>query len=301
VSGDASKRRIYTHLHSFYNSFTIDGKQLRSFAVDEIKTILAMKLFTKSFIILGLMLAIAPLFSATNDVEPVATNIILQSKDGGLTWEDISSGLPDNSQPEDFFAGESEAYMRVKNVMYRRKSNLKTPVWEKENGLDTAGALIDFNRSGAKTYNYENQIFPNTPPQEGAWLPVYTNFKEHSMRSVFETADGSIFLGYRYGLYKSIDNGQSWERVPRDGRVMGSKGVFVIQSIKKVGKYLLCGHPDGIFRSSDMGKTWNKVHSSVDKKEYVDSSNSFNDHKEVFTIYVSGNIVYAVARSSAGC
>jgi hypothetical protein len=28
-----------------------------------------------------------------------------------------------------------------------------------------------------------------------------------------------------------------------------------------MGKYLICGHPDGIFRSSDMGKTWNIVHS----------------------------------------
>jgi photosystem II stability/assembly factor-like uncharacterized protein len=263
-----------------------------------------MKLFTKSFTILCLILAIASLVSATNDVEPVATSIILQSKDGGLTWEDISDGLPDNSLPEDFFAGESEVYTRVKNVMYRRRSNLKTPVWEKENDLDPAGASIAFNRSGTKANSYEGQIFQKALPEDGAWLPVYTNFREHSMRSVFESADGSIFLGYRYGLYKSVDNGQSWKRVPKDVRVMqmiGSNGVFVIQPIKKVGKYLLCGHPDGIFRSSDMGKTWNKVHSSVDDKEYVDSGNSFNDHKEKFTIYVSGDIVYAIASSSAGC
>ena len=253
-----------------------------------------MKLFMRSFIIPCLILAVASLFSATNDVEPVATNIILQSKDGGLTWEDISYGLPANLLPDDFFAGESEVFMREKNVMYHRKSNLKTPVWEKENDLDSAGAWNTFNRSGVKTYNYGNQIFPTVPSGEGAWLPVYTNFRKHSMRSVFETADGSIILGYRYGLYKSVDNGQSWERVQKDGQfgqLLGSKGVSVI-GVNKVGKYLLCSHPDGIFRSSDMGKTWNKVHSSID---------SFNDHKEMFMIYVSGNIVYAVAHSSTGC
>jgi photosystem II stability/assembly factor-like uncharacterized protein len=124
------------------------------------------------------------------------------------------------------------------------------------------------------------------------------------MRSVFETADGSIFLGYRHGLYKSVDNGQSWKGVPKDPwlmQLLGTKDVSVLQSIKKTGKYLLCGNPAGIFRSSDMGKTWNKVHSGVDKKEYVSNSNSSNDPKEVFAIYVSGDIVYAVARSSTGC
>src|SRR5688500_15963720 len=73
--------------------------------------------------------------TTTNGVEPGATNIIFQSKDGGLTWQDISYGLPVNEQPEDFFAGESEVYLRVKKVMYRSKSNLNTPVWEKENAL----------------------------------------------------------------------------------------------------------------------------------------------------------------------
>jgi len=48
-----------------------------------------------------------------------------------------------------------------------------------------------------------------------------------------------------------------------------------------MGEYLICGHPDGIFRSSDMGKTWNVVHSGVGEK--------------VFRIYVSGNVLYAVA------
>jgi photosystem II stability/assembly factor-like uncharacterized protein len=250
-----------------------------------------MKLFTKSITIICLILVIALLFSATNDVEPAA-NIVLQSKDGGLTWEDISSGLPANSLAEDFVAVESDVYTLVNNVMYRMKSNLTTPVWKKENDLDSAGVRNAFNRSRVKTYNYGDQIFPTVPSGEGAWLPVYTNSGKQSMRSVFEPVDGSIILGYRYGLYKSVDNGQSWERIPKDsgfGQLLGSKGVSVI-GVNKVGKYLLCSHPDGIFRSSDMGKTWNKVHSSVD-----------NGRKEMFMIYVSGNIVYAVVGSSEGC
>jgi hypothetical protein len=39
---------------------------------------------------------------------PIAIGVMLQSKDGGLTWQDISEGLPVNEQPEDFFALEGQ-------------------------------------------------------------------------------------------------------------------------------------------------------------------------------------------------
>ncbi|MBC7850676.1 MAG: hypothetical protein H7Y31_13125, partial [Chitinophagaceae bacterium] len=50
--------------------------------------------------------------TTTNNVDPGASNIIFQSKDGGQTWQDISYSLPGNEQPEDFFAGKSEVYLR---------------------------------------------------------------------------------------------------------------------------------------------------------------------------------------------
>ncbi|MDN5202507.1 exo-alpha-sialidase [Fulvivirgaceae bacterium BMA10] len=299
--------------------------------------------------------------TTTNDVESVATNIIFQSKDGGQTWHDISQGLPENEQPEGFFAGESDVYLRVKNIMYRSKSNLKTPVWEKENVLDPRSTSIAFNPSGVQAYNYEGQIYQKMP-STGTWSPIYTNFRKQLVRTIFETSDGTVFLGCENGLYKSADRGQSWKLVLNEGWVMdivesegvligtGQKGIMRstdngehwqwviseggvgiaveridsgfaaisfstrtqsrririsldsgktwkaideglqpslgISSIKQMGEYLICGHPDGIFRSSDMGKTWNIVHSGIDKK--------------VFKIYASGNMLYAVLRD-LGC
>lgn len=314
--------------------------------------------------------------TTTNDVEPGATNIILQSKDGGQTWQDLSQGLPENEQPEDFFAGESEVYLRVKNVIYHSKSNLNAPVWEKENVLGPRTASIAFNRSRVRAYSYGGQIYQKTPAT-GTWLPIYTNFKNQSVETIFETSDGTVFVGCRNGLYKSADKGRSWKQVQNEGWVMdlvesegillgtgqngimrstdngehwewviseGGVGIAVerieggfaaiscntktmsrrihisldrgktwkiideglrpslfISSIKQTGAYLICGHPDGIFRSSDLGKTWNMVHPSVDKNEFK----FMNTHREpypgkVFKIYVSGNVLYALARS-AGC
>ena len=325
-----------------------------------------------------LILIVAPLFSAfrgpvvkvnENTVEPGATNLILQSKDGGQTWQDISNSLPEYEQPEDLFAGESDLYLRVNNLMYHSKSNLKTPVWEKENVL---GGSIAFNLSGATAYNYNGQIYQKKP-DTGTWLPVYTNFKTQSLRSVFETSEGTVLAGCDYGLYKSTDMGGNWKRVFDKGWVIDlveSNGVLIatsqsgiirstddgenwevvisdggvgidvesidggfaaisyststesrririsldkgktwkdideglrpsssISSIKQMGRYLICGHPDGIFRSSDMGKTW----------DIVQVSNTFSltgfrsaGAGKVFKICRSGNVLYAVS-VNAGC
>ena len=69
----------------------------------------------------------------------------------------------------------------------------------------------------------------------------------------------------------SYDGGNSWQ--PIDTRLQaqvvidsiwrpGNDGLPVqafITSIVQVGKYFFCGHPAGIFRSSDKGKTWKLV------------------------------------------
>jgi photosystem II stability/assembly factor-like uncharacterized protein len=212
-------------------------------------------------------------------------------------------------------------------------------------------------------------------------MPIYTNLKNQSMETIFETSDGTVFAGCRNGLYKSADRGESWKQVQNEGWAMDmveSEGVLIatgqngimrstdngehwewviseggvgiaverieggfaaisystktksrririsldkgkswkaideglqpslsISSIKQVGGYLICGHPDGIFRSSDLGKTWNMVHRNVDRNEFLYSAtlniiDPFKNPGKVFKIYVSGNVLYAVARS-AGC
>ena len=96
----------------------------------------------------------------------------------------------------------------------------------------------------------------------------------------------------------SLDNGKTWQAIDK-----GLRSSSAISSIKQMGKYLICGHPDGIFRSSDMGKSWNKVHSGVDKNEFKFAparDSTYREPKNVFRIYVSGNVLYAVA-GSAGC
>jgi photosystem II stability/assembly factor-like uncharacterized protein len=96
----------------------------------------------------------------------------------------------------------------------------------------------------------------------------------------------------------SLDSGKTWQAIDE-----GLPPSSFISSIKQIGKYLICGHSDGIFRSSDMGKTWNKVHTGVDDKDFnflPTWESRASEPKKVFRIHVSGNVLYAVA-VYAGC
>lgn len=292
-------------------------------------------------------------------------NIIFKSADGGQTWQDISSGLPE-VEPVNFIAGESDLYLQVKNEIYRSKSNLKTPIWEKENIPDLQSSSsasfnsIVFNRTGVMAFNFGGLIYKKIPASE-TWFQIHANFKKYAMHTIFEKADGTIFIAYDQGLYKSIDQGKNWKQVQKGlvMKIVESEGVLIatsrlgiirstdngenwqkviseggmgitvecikggfaaisynektesrririslnrgktwkaideglppssdISSIKQIGAYFICGHPNGIFQSSDVGKTWDKVHPGVENK--------------IFRIYVSGNVLYAVA-GNAGC
>ncbi len=79
----------------------------------------------------------------------------------------------------------------------------------------------------------------------------------------------------------SADGGKTWQ--PIDADLPPSAN---IASIKQVGEYFFCGHPDGLFRSSDRGKTWQRLLPSIGKK--------------VFNLSVSGNVIYAIPMDG-GC
>ena len=79
----------------------------------------------------------------------------------------------------------------------------------------------------------------------------------------------------------SVDGGKTWQPIDK-----GLPPHASIASIVQVGKFLFCGHPDGIFRSADQGKTWKLILPSIGKK--------------VFNLSVSGKMIYAVPRDG-GC
>ena len=96
----------------------------------------------------------------------------------------------------------------------------------------------------------------------------------------------------------SYDGGKTWQPIDEglSGQMFiasiwqpindGPLPAASIASIIQVGENFFCGHPDGIFRSSDKGQTWKLLLPSIEGK--------------VFNLFVSGNVIYAIPRAG-GC
>ena len=98
------------------------------------------------------------------------------------------------------------------------------------------------------------------------------------------------------GLKLSYDGGNTWQSnyaatkplMDSIWRTWNNRPLpqAFMTSIIKVGEDFVCAHKDGIYRSSDQGKTWKFLFPSIDGK--------------VFSLFVSGNVIYAVP-SKGGC
>jgi photosystem II stability/assembly factor-like uncharacterized protein len=325
-------------------------------------------------------------------------NIIFKSVDGGQTWQDISQGLPENLQREGvwrdgLFANDRGLYLRAGNGVYHSEPNSTTPFWTKEIFPGNQRNIAP-GKNGILAYDFRGQFLQKINGTNN-WLPTYTdfqeqavridrtidwmykNYKEREVRTVFETAGGTVFIGSNNCLFRSTNSGKTWKQVHvGDGRMKlaewngvllstskdgilrstddgqnwdsviseGGAGITVeridggfaaiiyntitqtnsahisldsgktwnaigeelqpswssllmkkigllksssdILSIKQMGEYLICGRSDGIFRSSDMGKTWKKL--SLPAMENYG-----------FNLSVSGNVIYAIP--NRGC
>ncbi|MEO6550106.1 MAG: sialidase family protein [Ferruginibacter sp.] len=310
-------------------------------------------------------------------------NIVFKSTDGGQTWHDISKGLPENLREDSirgnsFFTNDKGLFLRVESELYHSTPNATAPYWTKEI-FPGEHSSVAAGKSGIVEYNY---WAVNVKKINGmsVWSPVFDNFQTPVIRSVFETAGGTIFIGTQKGFFKTDDNGETWKHVyagslvghmaELDGvllaismkriirstdngenwsRVISEDSVaFDVKSIRggfaaitsnsdsntvntsrlstsynggttwqpidaghqdkidsigrtwndrpflqrsmtsiiQVGENFFCTHPDGIFRSSDKGKTWKLLLPSVKGK--------------VFNLSVSGNVIYAIP-SKGGC
>ncbi len=177
-------------------------------------------------------------------------NIVFRSADSGQTWQDISEGLPEpvidvyGVGRNDFFADDNGLYLSAGNGIYHNKPNSKTPFWKKEIFPDEH-SNIAHGKAGIFAYNcWGSGIFQKINGT-GVWSPVFTNFQEKRVLSVFETAGGTIFICSDRGLFKSTNSGKSWKPVGvMVGKLVESNGVLVTTS------------QGGILRSTDDGESW---------------------------------------------
>ena len=146
--------------------------------------------------------------------------IVFKSTDGGQTWQDISKGLPENLQEDgiqrnSFFANDKGLFLRVGNGLYHNTPNATAPFWTKE--------IFSDQHSSIAPGIFANKYWGiNLKKSDGTsvWSPIFENFHEPRIRTVFETAGGAIFIGTDRGFFKTTNSGNTWKHV-HDGGLVG--------------------------------------------------------------------------------
>jgi photosystem II stability/assembly factor-like uncharacterized protein len=176
--------------------------------------------------------------------------IVLKSTDDGQTWQDISEGLlgnikEDSIRGNNFFTNEKGLFLKAGNEVYHYTAGATAPFWTKESASEELNSKEPA-KSGIFNYKYWGV---NLQKSNGTsiWSPIFENYHRPGLRSAFETAGGSIFIGIDRGLYKTTDNGKTWKQVYAGhliGNLAESDGVLLSTSMKK------------IIRSTDNGENW---------------------------------------------
>ena len=215
----------------------------------------------KFYIVAFLLLFTVVSFSFLPDSHPDlktgkagTAKIVLKSTDGGQTWQDIGKGLPENMREngirgDSIFANDRGLFLKVGNGLYHSAPNATAPFWTKEIFPDEHSSIAP-GKSGVFAYRYW-AINLKKANGTSVWSTIFENFQEPRMRA-FETAGGAIFIGTGKGLFKTVNDGKTWEHVYAGsfvGNLAESNGVLVAISMRR------------IIRSVDNGENWAVVDS----------------------------------------
>lgn len=188
-------------------------------------------------------------------IKSMTTKVVFKSVDGGRTWQDITEGLPDGSDEEDFiigggFATSNGFYLRAGDGLFFNKRNSTVPNWNKEILSDNRVGIFP-TKTGLLAFHYNDGRVLQVENGKKDWLPIYQNFQRKDVLTFFETDKGTAFIGTNTGLFKFDDAEKAWKQV-----FAQSKGV---RKLVESGGILMGLTQRGIIRSTDNGDHWNLV------------------------------------------
>jgi hypothetical protein len=210
-----------------------------------------MKIYNLAFLLLFIIFSSSLLLNchpSPKTEKAGIANIVFRSTDGGQTWQDISNGLPETVKDNHgigrnvFYANDNGLYLTDGNLIYHSITNSTAPFWTKE-------ILPDKHISIAPVKSQKFFWGVNLIKTDGmsVWSPIFENFQEPRIRTVFETAGGTIFIGTDRGIFKTDNSGKTWKHVYTGslvGNMAESNGVLLSTSMRK------------IIRSTDNGENW---------------------------------------------
>ncbi|MDB5122164.1 MAG: hypothetical protein JWP94_293 [Mucilaginibacter sp.] len=231
--------------------------------------------------------------NGTSDWSPMYTNFQEQAVRIDKTIDWMYKNYKEKEVCTVFETAGGTVFIGSNNILFRSTNSGKT--WKQVQVGDGAMKLAESN--GVLLSTSKEGILRSTDDGQN-WDRVIS---EGGVGIAVERIDGG-FAAIVYStitqtntIHISRDSGKTWNTIGEElqpswtslliKQTFGLKSSMNISSIKQVGKYLICGRSDGIFRSSDMGKTWKLLLPSTENRG--------------FNLSVSGNVIYAIPNK--GC
>lgn len=208
-------------------------------------------------------------------IRSVASNIVFQSNDLGQTWEDVSAGLPEALEVSRVLVVDGEIILTAETKLLRSSTSAEAPHWKNELLQNLSITNIFHGKSGLYASSYDKGFFKEIPGAN-VWVPMHYGLLDKTVRSIMETADGTLFVGVESGLFKSVDGGNSWKQV------LEGTGVNALAEAEDV---LICATYEGLSRSTDGGEHWDLV---------------LTEDKGAWNTKYIGNAIVSIAQGDGG-
>jgi photosystem II stability/assembly factor-like uncharacterized protein len=215
----------------------------------------------------------------------------LKKRNGTSVWSPIFENVQEARIRSVFETAGGAIFISTDGGLYKTTNNGKT--WKQVHTQGMDGNLAESN--GVLVAISMRKIIRSTDNGE-TWAVVTSKgglaFDVKQTKGGFAAITSSSESDTRR-LSTSYDGGNTWQPIDAEledkvWRTWNDRPNVqrFMTSVIQVGEIFFCAHPDGIFRSSDKGKTWKLLLPSIENK--------------VFNLFVSGNVIYAIP-SKGGC